>query len=64
MNQLIYELKVKIIETLNLIEVTPDTIDENTQLVGGDLGLDSIDNVMSSSTKSNFSFASMRRAFS
>ena len=43
MNQLIYELKVKIIETLNLIEVTPDTIDENTQLVGGDLGLDSID---------------------
>jgi acyl carrier protein len=43
MNELINELKVKIIETLNLIDVSPAAIDENAQLVGGDLGLDSID---------------------
>ena len=43
MNELIAELKVKIIETLNLIDVSPADIDENAQLVGGDLGLDSID---------------------
>jgi acyl carrier protein len=43
MNELITELKVKIIETLNLIDVSPADIDENAQLVGGDLGLDSID---------------------
>ena len=43
MNELINELKVKIIETLNLIDVSPADIDENAQLVGGDLGLDSID---------------------
>jgi acyl carrier protein len=43
MNELIQELKVKIIETLNLIDVTPADINENAQLIGGDLGLDSID---------------------
>lgn len=43
MNELINELKGKIIETLNLIDVVPDTIDEHAQLIGGDLGLDSID---------------------
>jgi acyl carrier protein len=43
MNELISELKVKIIDTLNLIDVTPADIDENAQLIGGDLGLDSID---------------------
>ncbi|MGD0277134.1 MAG: phosphopantetheine-binding protein [Syntrophales bacterium] len=43
MNQLIIELKQKIIETLNLIDVCPDDIDENAQIIGGDLGLDSID---------------------
>ena len=43
MNELITELKVKIIETLNLIDVSPADIDENAQLVGGDLWLDSID---------------------
>jgi acyl carrier protein len=43
MNELIKELKVKIIETLNLIDVVPENIDENAQLIGGDLGLDSID---------------------
>ncbi len=43
MNELINELKVKIIETLNLIDVVPENIDEYAQLIGGDLGLDSID---------------------
>jgi acyl carrier protein len=43
MNELIEELKIKIIETLNLIDVSPADIDVNDQLVGGDLGLDSID---------------------
>lgn len=43
MNELIQELKVKIIESLNLIDVTPSDINENAQLIGGDLGLDSID---------------------
>lgn len=43
MDHLIVELKKKIIETLNLIDVTPEDIDEDAQLIGGDLGLDSID---------------------
>lgn len=43
MDALIAELKVKIIETLNLIDVLPGNIKEDAQLIGGDLGLDSID---------------------
>jgi acyl carrier protein len=43
MEELIGELKVKIVTTLNLISVAPDSIDIDAQLVGGDLGLDSID---------------------
>ena len=43
MEQLIKELKLKIIDTLNLEGVTPDDIDMDAQLVGGDLGIDSID---------------------
>lgn len=43
MDSLILELKEKIIVTLNLIDVTPDDIDVGAQLIGGDLGLDSID---------------------
>jgi acyl carrier protein len=43
MNNLIAELKVKIIDILNLQDVTPENFDENAQLVGGDLGIDSID---------------------
>lgn len=43
MQQLIAELKVKLIDILNLQDVTPDTFDENAQLVGGELGIDSID---------------------
>ena len=43
MQQLIDELKVKLIEILNLQDVTPEKFDENAQLVGGELGIDSID---------------------
>jgi acyl carrier protein len=43
MNELISELKVKLISLLNLTDVTPDSFDENAQLVGGELGIDSID---------------------
>ena len=43
MEELIGELKVKIVATLNLISVDPDSIDVEAQLVGGELGLDSID---------------------
>jgi len=41
--EIISELKVKIIETLGLIDVTPDDIQDDERLVGGDLGIDSID---------------------
>ncbi|MFO7601618.1 MAG: phosphopantetheine-binding protein [Candidatus Desulfacyla sp.] len=40
---LITELKVKIIDTLNFEDITPDDIVEDHQLVGGELGIDSID---------------------
>jgi len=43
MQQLIQELKVKLIDILNLQDVTPEKFDENAQLVGGELGIDSID---------------------
>jgi acyl carrier protein len=43
MEELIGELKVKIVATLNLISVAPDSIDAEARLVGGELGLDSID---------------------
>ena len=43
MHDLIQELKIKMIETLNLININPEDIVEDAQLVGGDLGLDSID---------------------
>lgn len=43
MEQLISELKERIIETLDLIDVTPDDFKENEPLVGGKLGIDSID---------------------
>ncbi|MBN1363300.1 MAG: acyl carrier protein [Syntrophaceae bacterium] len=41
--EMIGELKVKIIETLGLIDVTPEDIKDDDRLVGGDLGIDSID---------------------
>jgi len=43
MDKLIEELKVRIIEVLNLVDETPEDFDEDGQLVGGDLGIDSID---------------------
>jgi len=43
MNDLIDELKRKLIDLLNLVDVTPENFDENVQLVGGELGIDSID---------------------
>ena len=43
MNKLTAELKVKIIDILNLQDLSPENFDENDQLVGGTLGIDSID---------------------
>jgi len=43
MDALTQELKVRLIEILNLTGITPQDINENAQLVGGDLGIDSID---------------------
>ncbi len=43
MDALIEELKAKLIDILNLTGVNPADIDKNAQLVGGDLGIDSID---------------------
>lgn len=43
MEKLISELKHKIVDTLGLTDVTPDDINEQDQLIGGPLGLDSID---------------------
>lgn len=43
MKELIEELKVKVVEVLNLQEVQPQDIDPDEQLVGGRLGIDSID---------------------
>jgi len=43
MEKLLRELKIKIIELLNLIDMNPDDIKEDDQLVGGHLDIDSID---------------------
>jgi len=43
MEKLINDLKTKIIDTLCLTDVTPADIDETEPLVGGVLGIDSID---------------------
>jgi acyl carrier protein len=43
MDKLIKDLKIKIVEVLNLIDVQPDDIKADDQLVGGNLGIDSID---------------------
>lgn len=43
MDELIAELKVKLVDLLNLEDITPEDIDENEQLVGGPIGIDSID---------------------
>lgn len=43
MEELIIELKKKIIEALNLEEMTPEEIEDDAPLFGEGLGLDSID---------------------
>jgi acyl carrier protein len=43
MEELIQELKVKIIETLSLLDTRPEDIDTEAPLVGVETGLDSID---------------------
>jgi acyl carrier protein len=41
--ELIDELKTEIVETLGLADISASDIDENERLVGGNLGIDSID---------------------
>jgi acyl carrier protein len=41
--EIIGELKVKIIATLGLLDITPADIGDDDPLVGGDTGIDSID---------------------
>ena len=43
MEKLIKDLQIKIVQVLNLMDVQPDEIKADDQLVGGDLGIDSID---------------------
>lgn len=43
MNDFILQLKKKIIKTLDLEDIKPEDISDNDRLIGGDLGLDSID---------------------
>ena len=43
MENLISELQIKIVDLLNLPDVTPQDIEPDEQLVGGRLGIDSID---------------------
>jgi len=43
MEKLLNELKAKIVEVLNLIDVHPDDIKDDDQLVDGNLDIDSID---------------------
>ena len=43
MDELIAELKEKIISTLALLDVRPEDINEDEPLVGGSIGIDSID---------------------
>ena len=43
MTQLTEELKIKLIQTLGLTDIAPDEIDPEEPLIGGSLGIDSID---------------------
>ncbi len=43
MSNLLEELKIKLVDLLNLSDITPQDIDPDEQLVGGRLGIDSID---------------------
>ena len=37
------EIRVKVVQLLNLVDITPESIDMDEPLVGGRLGIDSID---------------------
>lgn len=41
--KLLNELQRKIVDVLNLVDIQPDEIKVDDRLVGGDLGIDSID---------------------
>jgi acyl carrier protein len=43
MEQLLEELKIKLIDIMNLPELSPADIKTDARLVGGELGVDSID---------------------
>ena len=43
MDELINELKRKVLDILNIQDVAPNDIDNNAPLVGSELGIDSID---------------------
>ena len=43
MKDFITQLKEKIIKTLDLEDISPDDIGDDDRLIGGELGLDSID---------------------
>ena len=43
MEQLIEELKIKLVEILDMIDVRPEDIDPDAPLFGGELEIDSID---------------------
>ena len=43
MTNRIDELRIKIIDTLKLEDISPEDMGEEDQLIGGELGLDSID---------------------
>ncbi|MDR2093450.1 MAG: phosphopantetheine-binding protein [Azoarcus sp.] len=45
LDELMHEIKVFIIETLDLEDVSPEDIDADTPLFGDGLGLDSIDSL-------------------
>ena len=41
MDELIQELKSKVIDTLGLLHISPDKLDPDAQLIGGEIGIDS-----------------------
>lgn len=43
LDEMIAEMKLKIISTLGLMDVKPEDIQDDAPLVGGDAGIDSID---------------------
>jgi acyl carrier protein len=43
MSAFVDQLKQKVVETLNLVDIDAEDIDVHDQLIGGKLGIDSID---------------------